>query len=68
MEHDHSEPITMNTTTKRRWRMIRFMHPYADETAVITRHVHPHGHDRGSIHRPTGMITRRLHSPPRNNG
>ena len=51
--------ITMNTITKRQWRMIRFMHPYAVKR-LFSQGISTHTATGGgpSIH--TGMITRPL--------
>jgi hypothetical protein len=59
MDMTTASTITINMTTKRHWRMIRFMHPYAVKrlsSHAISTHT-------ATVEGPsidTGMITRRL--------
>ena len=59
MDMTTASTITMNTTTKRHWRMIRFMHPYAVKR--LSSHgmsMHTATGEGRSI--GTGMITRQI--------
>ena len=59
MDMTTASTITMNTTTKRHWKMIRFMHPYAvkrlSSHGMSTHTATGEGRSIG-----TGMITRQI--------